>query len=323
MDMTTTHPRSRLRATIASLGGLALAAALLAASPATAASPTACRVKDLDTGVTRASLQGAHDAARAGHHLTVRGTCIGITTIRKSLTITGIRTATSGTPVLDAKLNGTVVTVHPGVKLTMKSLTIRYGVADFGGGILNEGRLLLRDVTVRANTASAGGGVANINGGKLTLNGSTSVRGNSASSGAGGVYNDGSFTMNSTSSIEGNTAASSSGGVANWGTLTMNGSSSIEGNTALAAGGAYNSGILVMKDSSSIRQNTADNYAAGVANTGTLRMRGSASITANSTHPDSVGGGVYDDGGTLDGVRWPPDPDPNVYDNSPDDVYLD
>jgi hypothetical protein len=345
--MTTTHPRTRLRAAIATIAGLALAATLVAAVPATAASPTACRVKNLDTGVTKASLQKAHAAARAGQRLTVRGVCAGPTTLRKSLTISGIRTKSSGTPILDGKLSGSVVTVKRGVKVTMKSLTIRNGATpDSGGGILNEGSLVLRDVVVRGNTADWGGGVASINGGRLTLNGSSSIKGNSATSGggvenagtfvmngsssiransadssSGGVSNVwGTFTMNGFSSIRGNTAGSSSGGVANWGTFTMADSSSVQGNTALAAGGVHNDGTLVLKDSSSIRQNTAANYAAGVANRGTLRMGGSASITANSTHPDSVGGGVYNDGGTLDGVRWSPDADPNVYDNTPDDV---
>jgi hypothetical protein len=348
--MTKTPPRTRLRATIATIGGLALAASLVAATPAAAASPTACRVKDLDTGVTKASLQKAHDAAKKGHRLTVRGVCAGPTTIRKSLAISGIRTKSSGTPILDGKLSGSVVTVKRGVKVTMKSLAIRYGATDWaGGGIYNEGRLVLRDVVVRANTADWGGGVASINGGSLTLNGSSSIRGNSAewsggvastgtfvmngssairansaSVGGGGVSNErGTLTMNGSSSIEGNTAANSGGGVANYGALVMNDSSSIEGNTAQVAGGVQNDGTLVMKDSSSIRQNTAANWIAGVDNRGTLRMRGSAAITANVTA--GPGGGVYNhDGSTLDGVRCPmPGAKANVRNNTPDDCYPD
>jgi hypothetical protein len=163
--------RTRLRAALATIGGLALAATLVVAAPAAAAAPTACRVKNLDTGVTKASLQKAHDAAKKGHRLTVRGTCAGITTVRKSLVISGIRNATSGKPFLDGKLNGTGVTVRPSVKVAMRGLTIRYGVADLGGGIRNEGSLVLRDVVVRGNTADRGAGVYN-QGGKLTLNGS-------------------------------------------------------------------------------------------------------------------------------------------------------
>jgi hypothetical protein len=285
---------SRLRAAIASIGSLALAAALLAAAPAAAASPTACRVKNPDTGVTKNSLQKAHDAAKAGQRLTVRGTCVGTTVLRKSLSITGITTATSGKPTLDAKLDGRVVTVRPGVTVTMKRLTIRGGATRAsGGGINNAGTLVLRDVVVRGNTAYVGGGV--FNGGTLTMNGSSSIRGNTAWV-AGGVSNR---------------AA----------TLRMNGSSSIQGNTAQTAGGVDNSetSTIVMKDSSSIKANTAANYAAGVSNHGLLRMRGSALITLNVT--PGPGGGVYNDGGTFDGVRCPPEGPANVYGNTPDDCW--
>jgi nitrous oxidase accessory protein NosD len=116
-------------------------------------------VTSLDTGVTKASLQKAHNAAKAGQRLTLRGTCTGVTTLRKSLTISGIRTKPSGKPILDAKLNGTVVTVQPGVKVTMRGLTIRGGaMPGLGGGINNAGTLVLRDVIVRSNTAMAGAG---------------------------------------------------------------------------------------------------------------------------------------------------------------------
>jgi hypothetical protein len=353
--MTTTLPRTRLRATIATIGGLALAASLVAVTPAAAASPTACRVKNLDTGITKYSLQKAHDAAKKGHRLTVRGVCAGPTTIRKSLTITGVRTKSSGTPILDGKLNGMVVTVSgphwSTIKVTMKSLTVRYGATSWiGGGILNdEGNLVLRDVVVRGNTADSGGGIASINGGTLTLNGSSSIRGNHSEDTGGGVVSSGTFIlngsssikgntagsgggvslwqgtfkMNGTSSVQGNTASQNGGGVVSHGTFVLNSSSRIEGNTALFAGGVYNFGTLVMKDSSSIKANTADSYAGGVVNSGLLRMRDFSTITGNSTHPDSVGGGVWTgDGGTFDGVRCPmPGVKANVRNNTPDDCY--
>lgn len=240
--MTTTRPRTRLRAAIATIGGMALAATLIAAAPVAAASPSACRVKNLDTGVTKASLQKAHDAARAGHRLTIRGTCVGITTVRKSLTITGIRTATSGKPFLDAKLNGTVVTVRPGVKLTMRGLTIRNGATDGdGGAILVDGAsLILRDVVVRGSSAAGDGGGIFVDHGTLTLNGSSSIRGNSAGHNGGGVLD--------------------------WGTLVMNGSSSVNGNTAeWSGGGVFNAGYLVMNGSSSIHHNSAGDGAGGIS----------------------------------------------------------
>jgi hypothetical protein len=294
-----TRSGTRLRAAIATIGGLALATALFAAAPAAAASPTACRVRNLDTGVTKNSLQKAHDAAKADQRLTVRGTCAGITVLRKSLTITGIRTATSGKPILDAKLNGRVVKVRPGVKVTMRRLTIRGGATPgSGGGILNDGTLVLRHVVVRGNTAGAdGGGVAN--GRNLTLAGSSSIRANGAEVYGGGIYNSlgiGILTMKDSSSIRANTAGERGGGVSNHGTVKMRGSSSIA-------------------------DNQADHLGGGVYNEGTVRMRGSSSITGNVVLEGGGprGGGVYHFSGTLAGVRCAPDPDANVKNNTPDD----
>jgi predicted outer membrane repeat protein len=328
-----TRSGRRLRAAIATIGGLALAATLLAAAPAAAASPTACRVKNLDTGVTKASLQKAHDAAKAGHRLTVRGTCAGITTLRKSLTITGIQTATSGTPILDAKRKGTVVrtTYSQSVdrKITLRNLTIRRGAAPqgSGGGIANgmaAGTLVLRNVIVRGNTAFSGGGVWTY--GDLILGGSTSIRGNTATGGGGGVVVSlGRVTLNGNSTIRGNTAVQDGGGGVWMGqgrTLTLNGSSSIRDNSATIGGGIYSDGTVTMQRSSSVRGNTASRFAGGVLNGwyGTLRMRGSSSITDNTASPE--GGGGLASEGVLDGVVCAPDGGANVRQNSPYDCWI-
>lgn len=86
---------STIRRGVALLAALALVVAL-PALPASATSPTACRVKNLDTGITKWTLQKAVRAASPDDRLTVRGTCFGVTTIGTSLRVTGIRTRTSG-----------------------------------------------------------------------------------------------------------------------------------------------------------------------------------------------------------------------------------
>jgi hypothetical protein len=354
-----TRSGRRLRAAIATIGGLALAATLLAAAPAAAASPTACRVRNLDTGVTKASLQKAHNAAKAGQRLSVRGTCVGVTVLRKSLTITGIRTDTSGKPTLDAKLNGRVLNVNPGVKVTLKGVTIRNGAVDWGGsGVSNYGTLILRDVIVRGNTAERCAGIGNS--GSLTLEGITSVRQNTVSWFGGGVCNAGTLTLKDSSSIRRNTAgpgleaayggglvnqegsvvvmrgesaisdnqADRGGGVSNGGTLTMRDTSAISGNRASSGGGVYNWQTLTMRDSSAIARNSADGFGGGVANRGTLKMRGSSRITGNQAAllgSGYRGGGVWSQGDvTLDGVRCPmPGAMPNVSNNTPDDCWPD
>jgi hypothetical protein len=254
---------SRIRATLSLITALAMVATIFAA-PASAASPTACRVKNISTGVTKPSLQKAVKAAKAGHRLTLRGTCKGRTTFAKSLSVKGVRTAKSGAPTLDGKKLGTVVTVKKGAKVALRGLTIRGGgtvaasatqLEVDGGGIYNAGALVLKNVTVRNNTANQGAGAWNH--GKLTLLGSTAFRGNTAHYGAG-IYNyandsqpdwNGILVMKEKSSIRGNNAVHSpddgpgsglGGGVMNDGAkLTMKGSSTIRKNTAVAGGGLY------------------------------------------------------------------------------------
>ena len=97
--------------------------------------------------------------------------------------------------------------------------------------------------------------------------------------------------------------------------------------------GVLNRGTLVMDDTSSIHHNVAGptpnfgGIGGGVYNEGTLKMRGSSSIHDNTAYGDgelgaAAGGGVYDNaGGTLVGVRCG-STDANVYDNTPDDCYI-
>ncbi len=68
-----------------------MVATALAGSIAAAANPTACRVTNVDKGISRNSLQRAVWAADAGDRLLVQGTCVGTTVIRKELTIGALR----------------------------------------------------------------------------------------------------------------------------------------------------------------------------------------------------------------------------------------
>jgi hypothetical protein len=308
------------RAAVA-LVSAALLLALVATAPVTALSPTACRVRNLDAGTTRATLQGAVWAARAGDRLTVRGICRGTTRIGKDLTIRGVRTATARKPILDGAMRGTVVVARNGVRVTLRELTLRRGVAQEGGAILNQGVLVLRDVIVRASTAAYGGGVYNY--GTLILNGSSSIRGNAtvgptgASDGSAlprhhpGVVND---LPGACGDAWQGTPDVAGGGVLNGGTLILNGSSSISGNrTDIWGGGVYNAGILTLNGSGSISRNTAGTTGGGVYNVGTLTMAGSSSISGN-TATAYDGGGVCNLG-DLSGVVC----GDNVHDNTPDD----
>jgi peptidoglycan/xylan/chitin deacetylase (PgdA/CDA1 family) len=181
-------------------------------------SPTACRVRDRDTGVVKASLQAAVDAAHRGDRLTVRGRCTGSTLVDRSLTITGIERDGSGPPTLVTSGSRRVLTVPAGVTVTLSGLTIRGGggVA-LGGGIRNAGTLTLSGSSVRDSEASAqGGGVHNT--GSLRLAGGTTVTGNRADAG-GGIWSSGTLTLADGASVTGNRADVTGGGLWSSGTL--------------------------------------------------------------------------------------------------------
>jgi hypothetical protein len=304
------------------LASAALLLALVATAPVTALSPTACRVRNLDTATTRASLQEAVRAASAGDRLTVRGICRGTTRIGKDLTIRGVRSANLGKPILDGAMRGSVVVVRDGVRVTLRELTLRRGVAQAGGAILNQGTLILRDVIVRASTAAHyGGGVDNQ--GTLTLNGSSSIRGNATVGPTGASYG-GALPRHGPGVVDDPPGACveqwqgtpdvAGGGVLNSGTLVLNDSSSISGNrTDMWGGGVYNAGILTLNDSGSISRNTAGTTGGGVYNVGTLTMAGSSSISGN-TATGYDGGGVCNLGDLIGVVCGD-----NVHDNTPDD----
>jgi hypothetical protein len=182
----------------------------------------ACRVRNARSGAIKGNLQAAVRAARAGDRLVLRGTCRGTTTIGKQLSVRGTQNKRSRTPTLAGMGRGPVLTVRPGAKVAVTGITVRGGAADRAAGILNRGRLTLKDVVVRGNKArEAAGGIANK--GQLELRGKTSVRGNRSGGHAGGVLNWGTLVLSYGTRINGNQAATSGGGLDDRGTVTAPG----------------------------------------------------------------------------------------------------
>ena len=69
----------------------------------------------------------------------------------------------------DGPLEYRIFTVAPESKIEISGISITNGIAEYGGGIFNEGTLTLRDVVLNENLADeSGGGVAN-DGGDLTI----------------------------------------------------------------------------------------------------------------------------------------------------------
>jgi hypothetical protein len=126
---------------------------------------------------------------------------------------------------------------NSGGTVTLNGSTVSHNTADgAGGGIYNTGTMTVNNSTVSDNTGNngrsvgVGGGIANIGGGKLTLNNST-VSGNTVFvQTGGGIYNTGTLTINN-SKVIGNRAGSGAGGIAvSGGTLTLN-NSTVQCNT--------------------------------------------------------------------------------------------
>lgn len=257
---------------------------------AAGASHNTCRVKNASTARTSSHLQLAVKAAKPGAHLVIKGTCQGGTFIDKDLDLRGVETRRTGEAILDGMDKARVLTVRPGIEVTIHDVVIQGGLATRvprGGGILNRGRLTLRDVIARDNRAAQGGGVYNL--GVLRLFGRSGIVHNEATVSGGGLSNGGICVLNDMSRVSRNSVSggvSASWGVENWGGLTLNDSSVVRKN----AGGVGNSGGLTLNDSSSITGNTGVR-GAGVFNTGSLALNGRSRISGNCAELD--GGGVY------------------------------
>ncbi len=152
-------------------------------------------------GTYKLSIGGQNEDAAATGDLDITGDLV-------------IRGAGADKTFLDAASIDRVLHVLSGVKVILYDVTVTGGSADLGGGILNQGDLILVACAVTSNVASAtGGGVHRRQSSVFSVERST-VAGNAAQAGGGGLYNDGSATIvNST--FSGNSTAASGGGLAN------------------------------------------------------------------------------------------------------------
>lgn len=200
-----------------------------------------------------------------------------------------------------------------------------------GGGIYNSGTMEIYDTVITENDAGdsseTGGGVHND--GEMLVAGSHII-GNRSGHG-GGIWNEGSLTLLDTV-VDGNRAYGLGGGAINLSSLRLEGATTIggdRGNSAEAGGGVY-SGLewkpsdprsISLHDTSSISNNRAAGDGGGIYAFGHLALQicDTCSITANQADSDGDGeghgGGVY---GTE--VFIPADAAGRVFDNSPDDM---
>lgn len=160
--------------------------------------------------------------------------------ITQDLTLTG---AWWNPPTLTGGDFGPALHVMPGARVTLRGLALRGSAGgEFGGGIRNEGELMLEHCLVADNTATNGGGIANL--GILHLQQSV-LSNNFASAFGGGIYNStgARLTLNHTTVIA--NQADAGGGSFNLGTNHVQ-NSLFAHNTAFGAsgrgGGYYQAG---------------------------------------------------------------------------------
>lgn len=272
------------------------------------------------------SIQAAIDAASSGHIIDLAGeTFMESITIDKDLTIIG--SGKENTIVQAAASPETassrVILVSPGVSVTLKDMTIRYGYeASFqsGGGILNQGHLTVNNCAVIENSCGKwGGGIANDGWARsVTLQIiSSEILSNTASSG-GGVHNYAKFgTGEGTLTIENsmvahNIAELHGGGIGsngeNEGVAYASIYQSIIANNESGGGGgvsanaSYEGESTLIIATTTIEHNSADGAGGGVSistsYTPTSILNISQSILYNNT-ATSNGGGVFHQGSTT------------------------
>lgn len=204
--------------------------------------------------------------------------------------------------------------------VTITGLTIENGLAQFGGGIGNEGDLTVTDCVLANNNAEfsggaidnfdgsvivsqsrlsgnttdengVGAGVANTADGTISIVEST-LTGNTAGFG-GAVDNQGTLTIVQ-STLSSNNAAEYGGAIENAGTLTIQ-NSTVSGNIAgVGGGGIDNFEGATSIEFSTLAENSADGGGGGIENTASVTLKNS--LVVKSVAGDDC---VHDAGGTF------------------------
>lgn len=260
------------------------------------------------TGTHYTSLQAAINDATSGDTITAEaGTYYENLLIDRSINLIG---AGKDVTVINGQQIGSVITITPGITVTITGFTITNGKAQAGGGIFNNGgTLTLQNSTVTGNkvfsdtTTAFGAGIYNR--GILTLQNSQISENSmlSLDNRGGGIYNDGGSVILQNSQITGNIGnggSSIGGGIHNFRGNVLLQNSQITGNTLNAAYSFFCAG-------------------AGIYNEGNVTILNSQ-ITGNSLSAYEgffhSGGGIYNLGSVYS------DYTSSVNGNTPDNVYL-
>ncbi|MCD6029721.1 MAG: hypothetical protein K0S78_1895 [Thermomicrobiales bacterium] len=205
---------------------LLVASSLQFAAPAQAKTFTVCS-SGCDYTTIAAALQDADD----GDTIAIgEGSYAGSFEVSKDITLSG---AGHDTTTILGTNRASVIRVRSGANVTIETLTItggggsRIGAnAIGGGGILNEGRLTVKDSVVRDNTVATSGSRVRLGGGIYSETSKTLgifdsvIAGNRAQRGGGIFIGDGDVVIEGTT-ISGNQSGGDGGGIAHEGSETL------------------------------------------------------------------------------------------------------
>ncbi|MGE5373933.1 MAG: choice-of-anchor Q domain-containing protein [Bacteroidota bacterium] len=263
----------------------------------------AAAVSDLPSGAAAgecaAGNTGTDEISFAGNYTITLGDQLPL--ITTAMTITGLGAANT---IIQAAASPNhpqwrVFQVSPAGSLTLDQVTVRNGFCggscaggsdanpefgEFGGGILNEGTVTLRNSTIAGNEATGGGGVYNR--GTLTMTNTMFTDNEAAAGRGGGVYSTGTLTVTDSTFLE--NIADTEAGIYSTGPLTVT-SSSFSGNHAFTgSGGLLNGDVGTVTNSTFSGNRAGDGAGGGIVNTGTLTVTNST-ISGNQAW---AGGGI-------------------------------
>ncbi len=187
--------------------------------------------------------------------------------------------------------NGGGILLNSGASLTFTNSVLNGNSAKYGGGIHNEGNLVLINSTIISNT---GGGIRNDN----TLVVTNSTFQENLSGGGGGIFNNGTATVNN-SMFNKNTSSCYGGSIYNNGILMVDRSifASNSASSSCGGGGVYNDklssssgGELYISNSTFV--NNSGGEGGGILNTGPhIVIVNNSTFSNNLATQTSTGGG--------------------------------
>lgn len=208
--------------------------------------------------------------------------------------------------------NGYAIHIASGATLTLTNGTVKGGNnLGNGGGIVNDGTLIMTDVNVTNNKANkkgsniygTGGGIFNATGSSFTMRGGT-ISNNTAVGGGGGVHGNSASSFSMTNvEVSGNQASSKGGGIRIKGSATIS-NCTITGNQlpvqydAAHGGGVFSESNSLTMTNCQISENVAYLFGGGICVFSGNTTLTNCTLQRNQTL-SAEGGGVCLYSGTL------------------------